>query len=331
MRKTYKITNIVLVFIFIGLFLWQNIAFCSSGRKLSLRVPSQIDYNRIEEILKYEEIRFAVKKDAQAVSKANNMAWKGNKALQVTREIVASGIERDSQSYIIYDTPEEGVTGVLRTARIKTRGNLAILNPKALWNRLVQGSPEKDSDTLICYAIGVIPGARGEKGGSVAIKLIMKAREVASRYRLKFVLTLSPTPRFEEFKARYGKILKKKLIPEELWIYAYLVSVEHGGPFPYLDIVKEYGYISIQEYIRITGKRLYCPTEGFHVIGCGAEIGSVLKNSRPDCEYGVIYFSANPEVHSMGIEKEILEILQRYREATGLAANLSNILARKDL
>ncbi|MDO8602306.1 MAG: hypothetical protein Q7O04_00455 [Candidatus Omnitrophota bacterium] len=307
-----------LIAIIIALFICADTLYSYPLSKDLLRVPVGRVYDRIVEVIKDKEIRFAKEIDAKAVSAANNVAWRDNWALQVTPSTVSSRIERDSRSCIISEMPDNSVDGVLWVARINTRGNPTALDPKVLWDRLTQSSPEAGSDTLICYAIGVTPEGSGKKGGGVSAKLIIEAREVAARDGLKFVYTLSPALRFEEFKTQYGEILKEKGIPEELWIYAYLVSIKDEGPFSYLEYIKEHGYIPINEYIKTAGKRLYCPTEGFHIIGNGAKIGAVLKNARPDCEYNVMYLYVNSESGLAGIREKIMEILQRYNETNSL-------------
>lgn len=332
MKKINKIIIIVLIFMLIRVTLVQDFAYAlrvplgKEGGVLERQRETMREINRLfEEVVEDSEIRFATEKDARAVSRANNAAWKGNEALQVTTETASSRIGRDSHSCIISEMPGEGVVGVLWVARINTEGNL---DPEVLWNRLTQGSPEPGSDTLICYAVGVIPEVSGKKvGGSVSTRLITEAKEVAAREGLQFVYTLSPTFRFEEFKNQYGKILEEALIPEKLWIYAYLISIKDGGPFPYLEYIKEHGYVSIRDYIKTTGNKLYCPTEGFHIIGNSAEIGIVLKGARPDCEYSIMYLYVDSEGGSAGIEKKIMEILQSY-SGTNSFVSLNNVSIR---
>jgi len=336
MLKFKKGFSLIVAIIISVLFLCADSLYSHPLSKDFIRVPVGRVYDRIVEVIKDKEIRFATEEDAEAVSKANNIAWKGNSELQVIPDIASYRIKKDKYSCIISDMPAKGVTGVLWTARINTQGKPTALDPAVLWNRLTKDSPESKPDTLICYAIGVKPEFRGKKGGDVFARLISEAKEIAAIEKLRFVYTLSPTPRFEEFKAQYGTVLKGKGIPEELWIYAYLISVEGGGPFPYLDHLKDRGeYISISDYIKSAGTRirLYCPTEGFHVGGNGAKIGAVLKNARPDCEYSIMYLYVNPESYSdyAGIKEKIMEILQLYIKTTSSASILNHIPANTGL
>ncbi len=237
-----KIRKVCKLFLVLGV---AGILTYSCAYASCLRVPVGIDPNRSSHALEIArgnssngfQIRFAGIGEAKRVSDANNRAWDDNTKLYVTPDEVRRRIKRDPRSCVVYESSEKGILSVLWLGRIHTGGYLDSIEPGGLWDRVTSRPLENRLDTIICYSVGVVPEARGKNGNNISGKLIAEAKNIALREEIKYVSTLSPTPKFDQFVSEYGNWLRQRDVPESLWPYAYLICTKAKGFCHIIDTI----------------------------------------------------------------------------------------------